>query len=434
MRWDFKIRCASRSDVGLRRENNEDALQIHLAPDEAKWKGGGNLFVVCDGMGGHAVGEVASSIASRTVPTEYLKWMEGDAPEVAEALRKSLELANQAINEQARENPDYLRMGTTCSALALGEFGGAIGHVGDSRVYRVRGASIEQLTFDHSLQWELARHGQVSVDSIAAGTPKNVITRCLGPETAVEVDVEGPFKVEPGDRFVLCSDGLTAHVSDGEIGQIVAHGDASHSARLLVNLANIRGGTDNSTVVVVDVEGCSSTPAAVVRRPRREAATVKFLLSLLIFASVAVAGGVLLSQDRTIPGSLMLTVGLLTLFSMAVRYFRSPRAFEQMTGQSGENVYQTDSTEFDTAFLNELVEHFDEVAANLEERVIDFDHTEANEAKSECVRFMEAGDPNSALSAIGKALDICMETVVDLRKRELEDASEAEGDDESDND
>ena len=117
-------------------------------------------------------------------------------------------------------NRDFLRMGTTCTAMLMCPQGVLIGHVGDSRAYRVRQKRIEQLTSDHSLVWELIRQKKVSAEDADKLYPRNVITRSLGTGAAVLVDVEGPFEVQPGDTYVLCSDGLTSHVTDAEIGMI----------------------------------------------------------------------------------------------------------------------------------------------------------------------------------------------------------------------
>jgi protein phosphatase len=120
-------------------------------------------------------------------------------------------------------------------------------------VYRVRGDVIEQLTFDHSLQWELLKQGKMSPEEIFLKEPRNVITRSLGPMPDVRVDVEGPHPIMPGDVFVLCSDGLTGHVSDAEIGMITRHLPPADASRFLVHIANLRGGSDNITVVIVRV-------------------------------------------------------------------------------------------------------------------------------------------------------------------------------------
>lgn len=236
----------------MRRAMNQDSLQVRMCNDADEWNRCGHLFVVADGMGGHAVGDLASRIAIDTLPHAYFK--NNDAPTVESRMREAIVAANKAINDRGRENREFEGMGTTCSVLSLSERGALVGHVGDSRVYRVRGGRIEQLTFDHSLQWEMIRLGRATPENVELFHPRNVITRCLGPDPHVQVDIEGPFSVEAGDLFLLCSDGLTNHVSDTEIGQIVGSMPPTESSRLLINLANCRGGSDNSTVVVIGID------------------------------------------------------------------------------------------------------------------------------------------------------------------------------------
>lgn len=236
----------------MRRAMNQDSLQIRMCNDTEEWSRCGHLFVVADGMGGHAVGDLASRIAIDTLPHAYFK--NNNATTVESRMREAIVAANKAINDRGRENREFEGMGTTCSVLSLSERGALVGHVGDSRVYRVRCGHIEQLTFDHSLQWEMIRLGRATPENVELFHPRNVITRCLGPDPHVQVDIEGPFSVEPGDLFLLCSDGLTNHVSDTEIGQIVGSMPPTESSRLLINLANCRGGSDNSTVVVISID------------------------------------------------------------------------------------------------------------------------------------------------------------------------------------
>ena len=159
MHWEQKIRYAALSDIGFRRQNNEDACAVHLCPDRETWNQRGHLFVVADGMGGHAVGELASKIAVDTVP-HTLDKLRQLAP--AEALRASIEHANTAIHKRGTENHDFLHMGTTCTTLLLCSQGAIVGNVGDSRVYRIRQRHIEQLSRDHSLIWETMEQRNMS--------------------------------------------------------------------------------------------------------------------------------------------------------------------------------------------------------------------------------------------------------------------------------
>ncbi len=250
MRWEQKVQYASLSDVGFRRRNNQDSHVVMLSPDAETFQIRGHLFIVADGMGGHAVGELASKIAVDTIPHSYFKNRTDDIPT---ALNAAIVEANSAVHEKGSQNIDFNRMGTTCVTLALGPKGAVAAHVGDSRLYRVRREQIDQLTFDHSLEWELIRHGRMKPNDQLLPEIKHVITRSVGPEPEVEPEVEGPFPVWPGDTFLLCSDGLTGLVKDAEIGAIVKHLPPAEACRLLVNLANQRGGSDNITVIIAQV-------------------------------------------------------------------------------------------------------------------------------------------------------------------------------------
>ena len=250
MRWEQKVQYASLSDVGMRRQNNEDSYAIQISQSEEEYLRRGHLFLVADGMGGHAVGELASKIAAETIPHTYFK-SPIDDPRIS--LQAAVVAANTAIHEKGEQNKDFQRMGTTCSVLTLSSKGAILGHVGDSRCYRIRRDRIDQLTFDHSLEWEMRRRDGKAADKIDFSNHRNIILRSLGPEPTVQVDLEGPFPVLPGDTFILCSDGLSNQVTDPEIGAIVRELSPSQSCRLLVQIANLRGGPDNSTVVVARI-------------------------------------------------------------------------------------------------------------------------------------------------------------------------------------
>ncbi|MDQ3329685.1 MAG: protein phosphatase 2C domain-containing protein, partial [Planctomycetota bacterium] len=290
MRWEQPVRFAALSDLGLRRQNNEDAATVRISSDGDAYRRRGHLFVVADGMGGHAVGELASRIATESLPLTYLKSRQSN---VGEALREAITAANNSIHEKGQANRDFARMGTTCTALVLADHGAFIGHVGDSRCYRIRRGRIDQLTFDHSLQWELIRRGGMNPEDVFLQEPRNVITRSLGPEPTVEVDIEGPFAVLPGDAYVLCSDGLPNHVADSEIGAIAGNLPPAEASRLLVHLANARGGTDNVTAIVVNV---GPLPAEFAGRPLEdptEPPSIWLLILAWVIAAVFLIGVVL---------------------------------------------------------------------------------------------------------------------------------------------
>ncbi len=247
--WDAYLQIASLSDVGMRRSNNQDNLTISLASTIEAWQRKGHLFIVADGMGGHAAGELASKLAVDQIPHLYAKYNDLPPPE---ALKKAVESANLEINRRGQANEEFFNMGTTCCVLSILPQGAVVAHIGDSRVYRLRKNQLEQLTFDHSLVWEMRRSGQITREEELSGKiPKNVITRSLGPYAECNVDMEGPFPIQVGDVFLLCSDGLTGLVTDKEIGALLANLTPAEAAGVLVDLANLRGGPDNITVVII---------------------------------------------------------------------------------------------------------------------------------------------------------------------------------------
>lgn len=245
------VHYVARTDIGMRRANNQDAFCVALSESDTGWQERGHLFVVADGMGAHAAGELASKLAADGISHLYEHYREL-APH--EALERAIVETNTNINRRGKANPDFHAMGTTASTLVLLPHGAIVGHVGDSRVYRLRGTQLEQLTFDHSLLWELRALGRLEEGSdLARNVPKNVITRSLGPNAEVTVDLEGPFPLEVGDTFLLCSDGLTGQVEDAEIGQLLSSLPLDEAGDTLIDLANLRGGPDNVTLLIVRV-------------------------------------------------------------------------------------------------------------------------------------------------------------------------------------
>ena len=241
------------SDIGRRRSSNQDASAVVPADTPGEYRRRGWLFLVADGMGAHAAGETASRLAKEQVPLAYEKLAIRSPPL---AVHSSIEHANRVIHERGETSPDLKGMGTTCSVLAILPRGALVGHVGDSRVYRVRGETIEQLSRDHSLAWEVeaARKREAGTSPLQSPAfqdpPKNIITRSLGPHGHVDIDLEGPFSVATGDVFVLCSDGLSGQVMDEEIGCLAAALPPPEAAAALLGLALVRGAPDNVTLIV----------------------------------------------------------------------------------------------------------------------------------------------------------------------------------------
>ncbi len=251
-----RIRSCGITDVGLKRGHNEDNFLIN---EELQ------LFVVADGMGGHAGGEYASAIAVNTVE-EIVTTMEiegeldaGDEDEVEltrTKLTHAIRLAGRRIFEKAREQPEYHGMGTTAVVLLVGGANAFIAHVGDSRLYLMRDGRVEQVTEDHSLIAEKIRHGLITREEAKNHRMRNVITRSLGYQEDVEVDLQ-VHAVRRGDIFLLCSDGLSGHVTDVELLDFVVRLTPQLAARQLVGLACERGGEDNITAVIAVVDDVS---------------------------------------------------------------------------------------------------------------------------------------------------------------------------------
>jgi len=237
----MELRAAAATDVGRRRRNNEDALAV--AHDQG-------LFLVADGMGGHTAGQVASETAAR----EVLAAISGSAATVtspSERLRAAVAASNDAIFQMAKRKPELQGMGTTLVALLSVGGRAALAHVGDSRAYLVRRGRIRQLTDDHSLVGELQRRGELTAEAAQRHPHRHVLTRALGVRRGVEPDL-AELSLAAGDVFVLCTDGLTTHVKDEEIAELVESGaDEQTAAKALIDLANERGGEDNVTVVIV---------------------------------------------------------------------------------------------------------------------------------------------------------------------------------------
>ena len=244
--------CAARTDVGMKREHNEDSFLVNEDL---------GLYLVCDGMGGHAGGETASRLAAQIVERELLSAkLRTDDPFAAEAslaetplagaLREAIEGACAAVFRTSRANPELAGMGTTCISLILHGAQALVGHVGDSRAYLVRDGDVHQLSEDHSLVNEQVRAGLLSEEEAKNSRLKNIITRSVGFEEDVLVDVLG-LETQPGDRFLLCSDGLSNLVENEEIRDALLEHPLEDVPQVLIQLANDRGGDDNLTVVAV---------------------------------------------------------------------------------------------------------------------------------------------------------------------------------------
>jgi serine/threonine protein phosphatase PrpC len=226
------------TDTGLQRRANEDSLLVRSP-----------LFVVADGMGGAQAGEVASSVA-----VETFRGGLDDGSDPENSLVRQVERANSRINELSRTNVEHAGMGTTITAVYVGEQDVSIAHVGDSRAYCLRDGELLRLTDDHSLVDELIRQGKLTPEEAEEHPQRSVITRALGPEATVEVDVRS-FRGRAGDVYLLCSDGLTTMLGESELLDVlVSHERLRDAGEALIAAANAAGGKDNITVVLFRVE------------------------------------------------------------------------------------------------------------------------------------------------------------------------------------
>ncbi len=246
------------SDVGCERDLNEDNGRIVRAPAKAQECIKGTLAVVADGMGGSRAGEVASLTAVDTLAHQYFASTEPPR----EALLAAVHEANRKIFSMGKRDRSMQGMGTTCTALAIVNDRAYMAHVGDSRLYMVRGGGIYQLTQDHSQVMHLVRMGVLSPEQARIHPDKNIITRAVGTSPKVEPDTwDEPMPVRPGDCFILCSDGLHDRVADSEIEGAVLSGSPQSACESLVALARERGGYDNITIAVLRLDALND-PAA----------------------------------------------------------------------------------------------------------------------------------------------------------------------------
>ncbi|GAA4427190.1 PP2C family protein-serine/threonine phosphatase [Bremerella cremea] len=358
--WAGCLHVAAMSDIGMRRSNNQDHFGVALSQTWEDWQRRGHLFIVADGMGAHAAGELASEIAVEQVRHLYKKYLD---KKPAMALTSAIEEANMIINRRGESNAAFHKMGTTCSCLLLLPQGAVLGHVGDSRIYRLRGDKLEQLTFDHSMAWEIkaATAGKEYSSDVYAAIPKNVITRSLGPSPEVEVDLEGAFPLEVGDTFMMCSDGASGPVTDQEIALILHSLDPPKAAQLMIDLANLRGGPDNITVIVAKVtdeklvnDPCKNDPLIEeedlppppVERQARKIPRTLLLAIFLLFAGAGLAhylGQPLYALASALVGVMVTILSLVYKFTGELIPLPVKKRFRFGKGPYSETTCQADS-------------------------------------------------------------------------------------------
>jgi serine/threonine protein phosphatase PrpC len=247
----LSLQAAGKTDVGCVRSNNEDNLGLDLQT---------GIFVVCDGMGGQVAGEVASRIGVDSVLDYFRRGSSNGGPAAAQPapsadaespLAQAVHFANARIHETAVHNPGLGGMGSTIVAALVRDDAASIAHVGDSRAYLLRDGEIRQLTADHSLVMEQVRRGLITREQANRSEMQNIITRALGSDDAVQVDVQD-VALQPGDMLLLTSDGLTRHLGDERIREIVrTASDLQRACDALIAAARNEGGEDNITCLLV---------------------------------------------------------------------------------------------------------------------------------------------------------------------------------------
>ena len=318
--------------------------------------------MVADGMGAHAAGELASKIATDVVPMTYQKLRDKPPPD---AILAAVLDANNHIYTRGQASPEFKGMGTTATVLVVLPQGALLAHVGDSRAYRVRGQKIDQLTFDHSLVWELQATGQKYEEPISSFIGKNIITRSLGPNPNVQVDLEGPHPCQAGDTFLLCSDGLTGQVQDAEIGAILVCLPPAEAVQSLVDLANLRGGPDNITVLCARVLGPQNAQDAS-GQPLSAAGDQNFrpvhplVWTILGMTSLAALG--FWANGQLIPAFVSLLAAALSGITALVQHYSGADEAPSMDGRHfGRGPYVSCDCAPNQEFIKKLIEIIDQL-------------------------------------------------------------------------
>ena len=378
----------------MRRRNNQDNFAVILAEDETAWQRNGHLLIVADGMGAHAAGELASKLSVELIPHHYGKLLKGIP---SEALQRSLVETNIEIFRRGQANPEFRSMGTTTSALALLPEGAVVAHVGDSRVYRLRGNLFEQLTFDHSLVWEMRASGDISEEALRNNTiPKNVITRSLGPNSSVVVDLEGPFPLKVGDKFLLCSDGLSGQISDEEMGVLLQVLDIETAVQAMIHLGNLLGGPDNITVIVAEVKNDLLMKGAASLEKNPSAVEPQFPVPFGIATAIGVLCSLVLLLLGQVPIACLAAGAGAVAFATGWFKYQGQRIRNDIHGQYGRGPYRKAICKPDAAFSSKLVNVINELRDwvrenewNIESKQID-ENMRVAQAAEKAKNFSEA--------------------------------------------
>jgi PPM family protein phosphatase len=393
----------------MRRRNNQDSLSVVLSNDISSWQRNGHLLIVADGMGAHAAGELASKLSVELIPHHFAKLLKGMP---AEALQKSLVETNQEIFRKGQANPEFRSMGTTTCALGIFQEGAVVAHVGDSRVYRLRNGLLEQLTFDHSLVWEMRASGDMSEEALRNNAiPKNVITRSLGPSPTVAVDLEGPFPYKDHDKFLICSDGLSGQLSDEEIGVLLMLLDGEEAVEAMIHLANLRGGPDNITVVIGEVRDAKALLAGSIPTSNPSLPEPKYPV---VFGAIA-AACLLASVFMLLVG--LLPIAALALGAAAIAFgtgwykYQNQRYSAPLVNQLGKGPYRKAKCKPDSHFAGQLLAVIRELDDWVAENHWHIESVEIDSCKREAAAAEQANDHSNAIRKYVRVIALTMKEV-----------------------
>jgi protein phosphatase len=339
-----------------------------------------------------------------------------------EALMRAMVETNAEVHRRGQANSDFHNMGTTASVLVLLPQGALMAHIGDSRVYRLRNNRLQQLTRDHSLIWELrdqlAGNGDLAI-------PRNVITRSLGPNATVQVDIEGPLRIEPGDTFLLCTDGLTGRVSDEELAPVLRDLPPQEAAHLFIDLANLRGGPDNITAIVIKVIDAAvatddAQPLTIGTKQYTVQPAIWVCLAVCILATLVLA-----FTNNPIPALVAAAGGVVALILGLLARHKTLRAGTALNEESklGGGPYTETalgSSEQSTTLLGGITREL-RASANDELRELDWSDFDMH-----CQQAQNAQNESNladAMRSYARAIRYLMEQVKENQKRKASDST-----------
>ncbi len=391
--------------VGMRRSNNQDSVCAAPATTDAQWSKQGHLFVVADGMGAHAAGELASKMATDLVVQTYRKLAQLSP---LEALEEAIQEANRQIHGKGQSDEEFRGMGTTVCALVLLPRKIIVANVGDSRVYRLRDGRFEQLTFDHSLVWELrAAQPAAFEEHELECLPKNVITRSLGPHPEVKVDLQEWDDLRAGDVYVLCTDGLSGPVADENIGKVARLFPPKEAAQLLVHLANFHGGPDNISVIVVRVDSVGPAGRDSRKGPgERGGILLRAIAALLIFLLLGAAAlaGILWKHWLGMFSCLGLAAGVTAGWVGWEWLIRRRSASRQPQGVLHSGPFRSYSANVDQSFVGYLADVAEALAARGQKEQWSVDWQSFNHLYKQAQEASAQNEVVAAASAYGRAI------------------------------